>query len=394
MKGKFWKMLLPAGIALACLAGCGKEKAHYDEVERKAVEYYKDKYGDKVTVVNGFKAGNSALFGYIGVDDRAYEMSDGTMVYWNDKEEYFADNRQAAEITAALRSQVVEPALEELDPGASVTMGYSFNRTGMESFDECVFREYFDGDIEAFAAREVITIRDLDAAVHESAYPERIERFYNRLHEYMRGYPGYIGVYRDEYADEMPLDPNIFDMRGSVKVRAIAYLDLNDRLKWLDNTYVDVIDGVKIMCDEVDISLEPGDVTFEDAGTGADLQKKLDDGYYAMPVDAKENEKGGYSVRDQRHESRVILADLESPVYRIKYSERLRELVGDGGGQSFYIMVDDPARGTLWRYLDDDTYKFTVFKTAEYNLEKGGSCRLSEGCWFYFGDVTFVKYGE
>ena len=79
-------------------AGCGKEARHYQQVEKDAVLYYQAKYGGRETVADSFKAGNDGLFGYIGVKDRAYEMSDGFYVYWNDSEGYFADNRQAEEI--------------------------------------------------------------------------------------------------------------------------------------------------------------------------------------------------------------------------------------------------------------------------------------------------------
>ena len=124
---------LPAFLALACLAGCSREeREHYKEVEKNAAAYYKNKYGEDVTVVDSKVAGNSGLFGYHGVVDRAYEMSDGTQVYWNDEEEYFADNRQAEEIAAALRSEVIEPALAEMDPDHTVTE-YSFNRTYSET---------------------------------------------------------------------------------------------------------------------------------------------------------------------------------------------------------------------------------------------------------------------
>ena len=397
MKRNLWKLLLPAGLALAALAGCGKEKAHYDEVERKAVEYYKDKYGDKVTVVDGFKAGNSGLFGYIGVDDRAYEMSDGAMVYWNEGEQYFADNRQAEEIVAALKSRVVEPAVAQMDPDAYVSE-YSFNRTGMDSFDEMVFRGYFDGDLEKFTAAEEVRLGDFGAVVHESAYRAKIEEFFNTIDKYLGGYAGgTVVVCRDEFAGEWPPAELLSWPEGNLKVRAVAYLDLDRGLKWLDNAFIELADGVQIMSGFRDLVLEPGDVTLEPAGAASDLQKKLDVAYCALPLDAEENKNGGYSVRDRRHESRVILTDPEAPIYRLCFSDSVRgQVTEEDTNYKFYILMDSPEVPELWRYIEGDRYGYTIFMMGKYEpeAERGRLQTVNEGDLLYFGGVTFEKYGE
>ena len=188
-------LLMAVGLMLTCLSGCAKEKAHYTDVQRKAEKYFKEKYGEKASVVNSTVAGNYGLFGYLGVKDRAYEMSDGTMVYWNDEEQYFADNKQTEEITAALRSKVIEPALSAMDPGCRVNE-YTFNRTRMDSFDETVFREYYDGNLEAFAEKEEIIFSDFEAMVHESAYRAGVEEFYNTVGKYLKGDFGRVVVLR------------------------------------------------------------------------------------------------------------------------------------------------------------------------------------------------------
>ena len=74
------KRVLLAVLLAVCgclLTGCG-DAVHYKAVEKKAASYYKQKYGGrKPEIVDSFKAGNSGLFGYIGVKDRAYELEDG-----------------------------------------------------------------------------------------------------------------------------------------------------------------------------------------------------------------------------------------------------------------------------------------------------------------------------
>ena len=43
-------LLMAVGLMLTCLSGCGKEKAHYADVQRKAEKFFKEKYGEKASV--------------------------------------------------------------------------------------------------------------------------------------------------------------------------------------------------------------------------------------------------------------------------------------------------------------------------------------------------------
>lgn len=397
-KSSAWKTLLgfiPVVLALTCLSGCAKEKAHYKDVQRKAEKYFKEKYGEKASVVKSTVAGNSGLFGYLGVKDRAYEMSDGTMVYWDDEEEYFADNKQAEEIAAALKGKVIEPALAAMDPDCRVSE-YTFNRTNKDSFDEMVFREYYDGNLEAFAEKETIRFNDFEAMVHESAYRAGVEGFYDTLGKYLKGDFGRVVVLREEAGDDPAFVPGEVWSEGDVRVRAIAYLDFDDGLSWLEHIYVEVLPGVKMMSTLRDFEMEPGDITFTEAGTAEDLQKMLDEAYYAMPVDAEENKKGGYSVRDQRHESRTVLTDPGAVILRVQFSDRLREEIAKGSYRnSFYVLTDDPENTQLWCYYSgDDRYRFRIWKMTDDSLLRGAYKSFSEGDLFYMGGVAYEKLGE
>lgn len=387
--------LMSVGLALTCLSGCAKEKAHYENVQRKAEKYFKEKYGEKASVVKSTVAGNSGLFGYMGVKDRAYEMSDGTMVYWDDDEEYFADNKQAEEIAAALKGKVIEPALAAMDPDYRVS-DYSFNRTNMDSFDEMVYREYFDGNLEAFAEKEAIRFDDFEVIVHESSYRAGVEGFYDTVGKYLKGDFGRVVVLREEAGDDPAFEPGAVWAEGDVRVRAIAYLDFEDGLSWLEHIYVEVLPGVKMMSTLRDFEMEPGDITFIEAGTAEDLQKMLDEAYYALPFEAEENKKGGYSVRDRMHESRAILTDPGAVIWRVQFSDRLREEIAKGSYRnSFYVLTDDPENTQLWcYYTGDDRYRFCIWKMTDDSLLRGTYKSFSEGDLFYMGGVAHEKLGE
>ncbi|MBQ1476486.1 MAG: hypothetical protein IIZ21_04300, partial [Firmicutes bacterium] len=136
------EVLLALALAFsALLSGC-MDRAHYDRVEKKALKYYQNKYSKKdVEIVDSYKAGNNGLFGYLGVEDRAYEMSDGSSVYWDDSLETFADNAQADQILADFEQEILQPLLAAFPVPYQATPA-ALNRTNYDSFDESVFTAY------------------------------------------------------------------------------------------------------------------------------------------------------------------------------------------------------------------------------------------------------------
>ena len=136
-----------------------------------------------------------------------------------------------------------------------------------------------------------------------------------------------------------------------------------------------------------DFEMEPGDITFMEAGTAEDLQKMLDEAYYALPFEAEENKKGGYSVRDQMH---------EAVIWRVQFSDRLREEIAKGSYRnSFYVLTDDPENTQLWCYYSgDDRYRFRIWKMTDDSLLRGAYKSFSEGDLFYMGGVAHEKLGE
>lgn len=382
-----------AGIAAVAipmaLAGCGKSADHYKKVKEDAVRYYKEKYGDTVTVENTIVAGNSGLFGYLGVKDRAYELSDGMKVYWNESGQYYADNRQAEEIAAAVREEIMKPAIAELGAEAVVSE-YSINRTGMESFDECVYKAFYDGNIRDYVKKEQIHISDLSAAITAQDFKEKTERFCKMIESYSFNGGGEIGVAGEGWQEPLSLEI-CQTARGNPNAAAYGLVSFGERIRWLENVFVEAAPGVVVSSGIFDFVLEPGDIVLEEAGTGRDLQKKLDEAYYSLPEEAEENKNGGYTKRDQAHESRVVLGDLESPIYQIRFSKRAQEKLDSNGKLSFYIMTDWPQEGYLWYYTNTERYAFTLFRLAEPGEERGKSAYLAGMELVYAGTVEWEK---
>ena len=271
-------------LCLSLLVGCGSLK-HYEKVEKRALEYYQDKYGLKnVTVINSYKAGNNGLFGFLDVKDRAYEMNDGNSVFWDDDAEKFSDNAQAEEINKAFRSEILEPLLTEFSVPVKIAGPVMLNRTGMDSFDECVFTETYEGDIREFMKEEQPQLQGFIFAV-ETADRDKGEReitdFYTSLDEYVKGWSNaYI---LNEGLDDLTGDDWTVDTH-KVNVTAAASHYFGEAIRWYRQEYIEVYKGLYVTSHKMDFVFEEGDVIFEEAGTCAELQQMLDNGYYAMPV--------------------------------------------------------------------------------------------------------------
>ena len=106
-----------------------------------------------------FKAGNSGLFGYIGVEDLAFEVSDGSFIYYDKEEDRFYDSKQAEQIEEDFETKLLPELMKEIR-SPYVLKDSRIAATRYESFDECVFHEYYDGDIRDYLAKERPSISD------------------------------------------------------------------------------------------------------------------------------------------------------------------------------------------------------------------------------------------
>ena len=327
-------------LCLLMIAGCSpQERRHYREVEKNALSYYREKYDDRsAKIENTFKAGNDGLFGYLDVGDRAYEMSDGCYVYWDDSEAVFYDTRQAEAINQAFDEQLLMPLIDELKSHVLLS-SHLLNRTGFDSFDKSVFHEYYDGDILAFLKKEK-PFDDLRMFIieHEGFQAEAwIEDFYARTDPYLSGWT-MVTVLREP---RDIINPDTFyPYLSDSNVSLIARFSYGEEIGWYRQKYVEVVDGIYLCSDEKNLTLEAGDIRFVAAGTGQDMQKILDDNYYAMPVHAPENENGVYQVKDQANEMRTVLKELNGTLYRVEFSERVKAALDSNDTIGVYIMTD------------------------------------------------------
>ena len=393
-------IILPVGILSLLLTGCNNEdKNHHEDVVKNAEAYYESKYGEKAAINDYYAVGNSGTFGWnmLFADDYVFEMSDGTKVYWDENGGYYADDKQADEIVAAIQDSIMAPALAELGDDAVVSE-YTFNRCDLDTFKGIVFRNYFDGDIFAFAKAENLEMRDFTVVISEEDFKGKVERFIADASPYFSKFGGQIAVASASYEGDLDLDTICHNaVIGDPIARADGYFSLDEGVHWIENNYVEVVPSLNVMWSYYDFVLQPGDVTLEQVGTAADLQKMLDDAYYALPVDAERNIKEGRAVDpDQRNEGRKVLVDADAPIYQIRYSDRVKEQINKYG-YYFEFMMDGTIEYPLWHYYTDDDHKrysYTLFCAVEPGESRGSLEDIKEDDLLYFGPVETEEYKD
>lgn len=386
-------IVIITALCLCLLAGCASQK-HYEKVEKRALEYYQEKYGlEDITITDSYKAGNNGLFGFLDVKDRAYEMSDGNSVFWDDDAEKFSDNAQAEEINEAFRSEILEPLISNFIVPVKIAGSVMLNRTGMDSFDECVFNEIYKGDIHEFVKKELPLLEGFIFAI-ETTDRDKGEReitdLYTSLDEYVRGWSNaYI---LNEGLEDLTGDDWTVDTH-KVNVTAAASHYFGEAIRWYRQEYIEVYKGLYVTSHKMDFVFEEGDVIFEEAGTCAELQQMLDDGYYSMPVDAEENKSGGYHVHDQRHESRVVLDDTTLPYYRLKLSQRVLDALDERREISVYFLdLREDDKPLMMYYGSESRYPFSVYPITRDRSGAGEYGTLNPDCIYYFGTHQLEAY--
>ena len=386
-------IMLKGLLALAALlGGCLDKRKEENTAKSEALTYYRKKYNDrKITLEETIRAGNSGLFGYIGVKNRAYKMSDGYWVYHADGTDIYADNRQAEEIQEAFDREIIQPLVNAQD---MITIRYDLARTGMDSFDECIYTEYYDGDIRSFCEKEKPQIQ-LEILLEETAEEqdtERGEEIFRQLSPYVRGW-GDIYIVKQGTAETYK---GLERLHGrNPDLMAVGYPDFTGgKMQWYRQKYIEVTDGIYMTSAERDLVLEDGDIVLVQEGTCADIQAILDEKYYAMPVDAPENKKGGYTVHDQRHEKRAVLDDPEAPCYKPVFSEKITAYLQEHDDITLYVRSERTDDKPLMKCYGSGSYTWNVYRVCENGSPEASYETMKEGYLYYFGTQHYEAYED
>lgn len=374
MKKKTVMILLLSALCLL-LGGCresGKEAA----LRERAQDYVNEKYGE------GFRTERGELLRRYpprGIPHRSgdylFSFSDGEgdfRVWYDVDEDRFLDDRQAEEINAAIRAQLLEPLREQLEPCKWETEACCFGVTDelLLRLEGSFFHTRYDGDAAAFcrAERPSPDFTGMSPALFtteggRAEYEARLGVFRETAEAYF-SLPIHYATVGVERAGRKTLWISAVVYRREDYPPRFAGRDFLAELimdeqgtRLYTPSWIEVVDGLFVTAtdDHCEIELQPGDIRFEQAYSEEELKELLatvpaSNGKYYTTVPA-------------------------TPAYSPVFSPRLRELLAQTGGGLDYAFRDE--RGT-------DTQRL---RRISIDREKG-DCYLSfvvqgGGNWFY-----------
>lgn len=301
VKGKRKKTSLIGIIAILTMlvTGCNslsdEEKTQLDDTKKKAAEYYNDKYNLDETVEDYDYDYNDGLFGAAYDTETMYfEMSDGYVVVYDVNNERMMDNRQSQEIVDAINQHIWPDVFSQVESITGQKMycekiesiKYNSYGAGGDRRDN-FFTEYYNGDIETYLTEENVELyantSDMIIVCDDDSWAEAVEYIETEVEGNFFRYNIYwdIEILTSDLYEKYK--GNSKDYRGSL----YGYDGYIARVRMEKGTgaaelvidepnYIQVCPGVYMTSDEFGFSFEDGDIVFEEAMTGDELDQQCD----------------------------------------------------------------------------------------------------------------------
>lgn len=310
--------------------------------------------------------------------------------------------------SAQMRKELIRPAIEETLGAELLVSDYMVTDPMFEDYTKShgvpVFTEYYDGDIRAFAESERPLLMDCNIVIRESsdddeqgtAFKAKVEMLHRKLQPFCSGDDDKVCVLSRDYTGELVPYRHIYRPEGSWLVRGIGRLDFDDAVHWTENIYIETIPGVWMTSSEEDFVLQSGDLVPEQIGTGADLQKILDERFEALPMEAEENKDGIYRAPDKQNCSKESVKDLASPVYRLIWSDRAKAAQDEYGLMDVCVYFE-PETAKIWNQLwyfpegDENAFKMYLVTPEAARPDAGVYGNLTDGALYCFGKNTYPE---
>ena len=393
-------VLLLAAFCLL-LGGCQsrREEAALRDLAQKYVD---EKYGEGFLPEHGVRLVQYPQRGIPRKEkDWFFVFSDGMedfRVWYNAEEERFLDDRQAEEINAAIRTLLLEPLRERLEPciwetescrfGVTDELGLSFNYRA-EMMNGSFFHVRYDGDAAAFCREErpAPAYGCLNAVLFateagRAEYEARLEAFRETAQQYF-SLPIYYSSVGVEASGRRTSRITVLVYRTEeyppryAGTDFLAELDLDGQgVRLYTPSWIEVTEGLFVTATSknCDIELQPGDILFEPTYSAAELKALLE----TVPAS------------DGEFYTTVPATDAYSPVF----SQRLRKLLAETDGRLPVDFKDE--RGTDTQRLREISIYGEKESCYIRSIVRGGYFFLCENsvsadgnsadCSYYFWD--------
>lgn len=399
---KYFLVLICLLFTCTFFAGCTtkEEEKLLEEKQEEALSYFKEKYSlSDVQIENcHYLSYYDGLITYKNTNNMYFHMNDGsTVVYFGD-EDCFADNKQAAEIRAALLDEFWYPALEQLKNDTPATDAIAedvfFNQYILDNFQEELFTGYFSGDVNDFIDEEEVqlTCEDIFLLCEEdSDYRSAMDTFSQDLSETFSIYNSVdITAVSPEtgnaYFYEDGTFPDFYEEGCYLK-----YSIQTEKIDKYEANYIQLLPGIYVTSIEPNLILEEGDITLGESYTEEELQELIDANYDALPDVAPENENGAYLAHDKDHVDKCIV-HANTPVYHMVFSGKVKN-AADKYGFSCYFRLEpeelSDGGSEFYYFLDgDDDYRCYSICQQDSLL---GFHSLKEENYYFIGTQEFEE---
>jgi hypothetical protein len=340
-------LILLAGLLVLCavLAGCTNSQ-DLDEIEARAAEYVQTKYGESFSLLSGSQltqqvqrwvphsSGDCLL---------VFRDGDGSFRVWYDAErDLFLDDRQAEEINARIREELLEPLRAQLMPCEWAVEDSAAGSVDdlLLNLDGCFFHTRYEGDIVAFCREEkpplTVELVLFTETEDRAEWEARLQLFADAFDEYFSlpqyfwagerlGYPVYVKVHREA------------EWRAHPRCHFLAQLTIDaEGTQLYTPSWIELLTGIYVTAadDSRQIELLPGDLALERACSAEEFAGILAD----------------YPDSEGKPRELPICSD----VYVIRFSDRLSEQLH---GEPLYVLIETDADAP---YEDLSLYMITL----------------------------------
>lgn len=323
-------------LALA-LTGCDKlsrkEQSELEETKMKALVYYNDKYDLTENVVEYNYNYYGDMFGTSY--DRSimyFIMSDGYIVVYDVKKDRMLDNKQSQEIIDAINEAVWLKCFAQVEviTGGEMYCGridnirYNYYRAG-DSNSVNAFTEYYDGDIEAFLAKENIKLNagnpDMIIVCDDESWEEAAEYLKAEIDNYFDEYrvSSIEVMNRELYNDSKDKNGSFYGHKGYVARVRLERNESHEEFIVDEPTFVQACPGIYMTTNEWGFQFQEGDVILEEFTDENGLQQICDNDY------SKWVDNGSDESNSRNFDRTPIEVTVEGKVYRIRFSDRVKD---------------------------------------------------------------------
>ncbi len=386
MKKRAVNVLLLLAFCLL-LGGC-RESSKEAALRERAQDYVYEKYGEGFRTERGEQLRRHPPRGIPHRSgDYLFTFSDGERdfrVWYDADEDRFLDDRQAEEINAAIRAQLLEPLRERLEPCEWETEACRFGVTDelLLQLEGSFFHARYDGDAAAFCREErpspdfwgmrpVLLTPEGERAEYEA----RLAAFRETAQEYF-SLPIYYAAVGVEAAGRRTFRITAFVYREDYPPRFagsdfLAELIMDEQgARLYTPSWIKVTEGLFVTATDknCDIELQPGDILFEPVYSAEELKALLE----TVPAS------------DGKYYTTVPATAAYSPVF----SPRLRSLLAETGGKLRVDFRDE--RGTDTRRLREISIDREKNRCYIWFVVKGDVTNLYENS--YEADGNSISY--